>query len=540
MASQSSGLHELYQQAKALAYGIWRKRWYMLVTTWAIAIVGWGVVFNMPYRYTANARILVDANTLLPQLVRTGGVRIDQDKKIELVRKTLLSRPNLEKIVGRSEYLERLAQNSGELNRLVNKMQREIRVVALNQGQYQITYEVDERRLSPRQRAEVARTVVSNLLGLFREGTGKNNTEDLTSASSFLDARLKDLGEQLKAAEAAQAKFKQDNIEYLGNVNFLTRLEKAQADLRETRSQIAQLKQTQRTLENQLKSIPSTIKSAATGGSGGKGRDPLDERIAEQRKKLDQLAALGYKERHPDVVNVTRTLNGILKEKEQQMADLQDELSSSADTGKTSTLTRTQPNRLYEQIMLENIGTLSQISGLEQREIEQEAAVAELIEKSKRVPEIEAEESELKRGYDNLRSQHRKLQKQKSEVDIQERVSESESTVAFRVVEPPVTPQSPSGPPRLLLMIGVLVGALVGGFGIALVLSQLKPVVITVEQLRNHFDLPVLGNVTRALSDVETKQRSMEMLAYMGATVALFLVFAILIGLDIFGAPTVG
>jgi len=540
MAAQALGLHELYQQAKALAYGIWRKRWYMLVTAWFIALAGWGAVQTMPYRYEANARIFVNTESLLPQIAGDLGITIDSSKKIEAIRNTLVSRPNLEAIIRRSEYLERLAQNSGELDGLINRMQRDIQIVALDEGHYQIQFEVDESRLSDRQRAEVAKTVVSNLLAFFREGTDDSGSDEATKAADFLEKELKDLSERLNAAEAAHARFKQENIEFLGNVNFITRLQKARTNLKETRNKFAELKVTQQTLQRQLDSVPATIKKPISEKAGPGNRDPLDERIADLEKKLDSLKSLGYKERHPDIVNINRQLTAVRAEKAQQMKDLEAELSGSAETGKNSNLVTETPNRLYEQLMLENISILGQISALEQREIEQRNLVVELEEKAKKVPEIEAEESELKRGYDTLRRQHRNFLKTQADNEVRISISSNDRAVAFRVVEPPVTPQRPSGPPRMLFMSAVLVGALVAGFGVALVLSQLKPVVITVEQLRNHFDLPVLGNVTRAMSDAETKQRSIEMLGFAGATIMLFLVFAGFIILDIIGSPTVG
>lgn len=540
MAAQTLGLHEIYQQAKALGYGIWRKRWYMLITAWTIAIVGWGAIYNMPYRYEADARIFVDADSLLPQLIKTNGLKIDNAKKIEAVRNEIVSRPNLENIVRRSEYLERLAQNSGERDNLISRMQRDIRIIPLQGNNFRIVYEVDEPRLSDRQRAEVAKTVVSNLLAFFREGTGQNSGADIKTAADFLDDQIKDLSDRLNAADAAHAKFKQDNLEYLGNVNFSTRLEKARSDLKGTRSQVAEFKVTQQTFAKQLESIPQTLTSAASDTSRGGTRDPLDERITDIKKKLDQLKTLGYKDRHPDVVNVKRQLDAVMIEKEQQTKDLEAELSGSAEAGKSSNLTTTKPNRLYEQIMLENISILGQIRALEQREIAQKVAVDELQEKAKKVPEIEAEESSLKRGYDTLRAQHRKFLKQKADVDVQQSITSSSNAVTFRVIEPPVTPQRPSGPNRMLFMTGALIGGLVAGFGVALVLSQLKPVVITVEQLRTHFDLPVLGNITRAMSEAESRHRTREMLGFVGATGGLFLIFAVFVVLDIVGSPAVG
>jgi polysaccharide chain length determinant protein (PEP-CTERM system associated) len=542
MAAQTLGLHELYQQIKAIVYGIWRKRWYMVVTAWLISLVGWAAISTMPYRYEANARIFVDADSLLPQIAGNLGIDIDISRKIQAIQKTLVSRPNLETIIRRSTYLERLATNGAEMDALVNTLAKDIRIIALDEGLYRIQFEVSESRLTDRQRAEVARTVVANLLSFFRDGTSEGGgSDEVASASDLIEASLRDIGDRLGAAEAAHAKFKQDNIEFLGQINFATRLEQARNDLRATRSQIAELKVAQKTLERQLDSVPATIKAPKSSAAGGGGaRDPLDERIAELQKKLDSLRSLGYLDRHPDVRTVSSQIKVLEQERAEKQKALEDELAGSVESGRTSSLTTETPNRLYEQLMLENINTLSQVSSLEAREGEQVSNVAALDERSKRVPEVEAEERALKRGYETLRRQHKKLLKEKEDLDLRNSIETTGKQVSFRVVENPVTPQKPSGPPRLLFMSAVFVGALFAGLGVSLVLSQLRPVVITVEQLRGHFDLPVLGNVTRSLSDEETRQRSIDMLGFAGATAMLFVVFAGFIVWDIIGAPTIG
>jgi len=540
MAAQALGLHDLYLQFKAIAYGIWRKRWYMIVTTWFIALIGWSAVSTMPYRYEATARVSVDADTLLPSLVGKIGSKFDTGRKVEAIRTTLVSRPNIEKIIRRSVYLERLTQSPADLDALITKLSRDIRIVPLTGGVYRIEFEIDEGRLRDRERAEVAKIVVSNLLSFFRERALGSENGQVGNASDFLEKQLADYGTRLVAAEASHAKFKQDNIEYLGNINFITRLEKARSDLQNTRGKIAELTVTQRTLETQLANVPATIREPARSAGGGIARDPLEERIAEANRKLDKLRGINLLDGHPDVRALLLQIKQLEEELVLKKKEIEAELADSASAGKNSTLTTETPNRLYEQLMLENISTLGQIAALEQREIDQKLMVEELQGKAKRVPAIEAEERELKRGYENLRSQHRKFQKQLAEVEILGSIESNEKSVAFRVIDEPVIPQQPSGPPRLLFMSAVFIGALVAGLGVALVLSQLRPVVITVEQLRSHFDLPVLGNVTRSLSERESQQRSFDMMGFAGVSALLFIVFSGFILWDMFGGPTLG
>lgn len=536
MAVQS-GLHDIYQQIKTIAYGIWRKRWYMLFTTWLVSLLGWALVSTMPYKYGASAQVFVDTETILPAIARQMGVNVDLSRKVDIVRRTLVTRPNLEKIIRRSDYLDRLAKDDKELDALVGQLQRDIRIISLEEGMYRIQYEIDDSRLSDRQRAEVARRVVANLLSFFLERNTEVGTQKSESAIEFIDQRIQEYGKLLSDAETRFAKFQQDNIEYLGGQgSFLSRLDVAKNDLRKTRNALAESQVTLQSYEEQIKNVAPTIREARSSRSGGGGAsDPLEERINDLQKKYDALKTLGLKDRHPDVVNVSRQIEALQAELKQKQEELAGELAASAEAGRTSNLTTETPNRLYEQMMLQIIEMKTSIETLKQREGEQRNLVSEMEEKAKRVPEIEAEASRLNRDYKTIQRQYKELVEQKQSLDLAAEVEATDEAVSLRVVEEPITPQRPSGPNRLLFFTAVLVGGIFAGIGVALVLSQLRPVVITVEQLKSHFDMPVLGNVTRTLSEQENRQRSIEMLMFAGGTVLLILIFVAFLAFDIFG-----
>ncbi|WP_286828505.1 MULTISPECIES: XrtA system polysaccharide chain length determinant [Kordiimonas] len=543
MAVQQSSLHDIYQQVKAIAYGIWRKRWYMLGTTWLVSLLGWALVATMPYKYEASAQIFVDTETILPTIAREMGINVDLMRKVEIVRRTVVTRANLEKIIRRSDYLDQLARTDKDLDALVGQLTRDIRIFSLDEGMFRIHYSIDDDRLSDRQRAEVAKRVVANLLAFFLERNTEDGRQKSDSAIEFIDQKIQEYAQKLSDAETSVAKFQQDNIEYLGSAgSFIQRLDSAKADLRKTTSLIAEAQVTHDTLEQQIKNVPATIREARSSRSGSRGgdQDPLEERIADLEKKLDQLRVLGLKDRHPDVVNVTRQIDALKRELQDKQDALAAELQGSADAGRNSNLTTETPNRLYEQLMLQIIQTRTELQTLKQRESDQRRTVAEMEEKAKRVPEIEAQESKLKRDYISLRQQYNEFVQQKQDLDLRADVEATDEAMSLRVVEEPITPQSPSGPPRLIFFAGVFVGSLIAGIGVALVLSQLRPVVITVDQLRAHFDLPILGNVTKSMSEDENRRRSIDLLSFAGGVMLLMIIFVSLLAFDIFGAPTVG
>ena len=78
--------------------GAWRFRWVALACSLVIAIVGWAIVFALPDRYAAEARVFVDTRTALKPALQ--GLTTDQnvDAQINYVRQSLLEGPQLEQI----------------------------------------------------------------------------------------------------------------------------------------------------------------------------------------------------------------------------------------------------------------------------------------------------------------------------------------------------------------------------------------------------------------------------------------------------------
>ena len=92
-------MHEVLSLVFTYVWGAWRHRWLALVIAWIIALAGWFWVWQMPEAYVAKARVYVDTNTVLRPLLRGLAIQPDIDERITLMSRTLLSRPNLEKLM---------------------------------------------------------------------------------------------------------------------------------------------------------------------------------------------------------------------------------------------------------------------------------------------------------------------------------------------------------------------------------------------------------------------------------------------------------
>src|ERR1700723_2860924 len=78
--------------------GVWRFRWLGFAVAFVIALLGSLVVFALPDRYQAEARVFVDTRTALKPALQ--GLTVDQsvDAQINFVRQALLEGPELESI----------------------------------------------------------------------------------------------------------------------------------------------------------------------------------------------------------------------------------------------------------------------------------------------------------------------------------------------------------------------------------------------------------------------------------------------------------
>src|SRR6266702_8114818 len=92
-------MSELYQQLLTYAYAMWRKRWYIALIGWVICVPGWIGVMSLPNRFESQARVYVDTDNLLSPLLRGISVEGNIGQQVDIMQRTLLSRPNVEKLM---------------------------------------------------------------------------------------------------------------------------------------------------------------------------------------------------------------------------------------------------------------------------------------------------------------------------------------------------------------------------------------------------------------------------------------------------------
>lgn len=500
-------MQEALAQLYSFALGVWRHRWLALGIAWVLALAGWAYVWQMPESYVASARIYVDTNSVLRPLMRGLTITPDVDQRIAFMSRTLLSRPNLEKLA-RMTDLDIQVTTEAQEEALIERLKESITLSGTrgDTSLYHISV-VDPDR-------DVARRIAQALITVFIETSLNDKRADSSDAQDFLERQLRQSERRLVEAENRLARFKQENVDVLpgGGGDYYSRLQAENARLEQARLKLREATRRREELQRQL----SGDEPVFMGGGSGAGvqNSPLEARIQALQAQLDNLL-LRYTPKHPEA----RQLRGLIEDLEEERA-AQNSMLPGAPGGSFGSL---GSSPVYQGMRTMLAETDAAIAELQVRVEEFESRVEQLRAKVNAVPEVEAQLKQLTRDYEVISRQHQEMLSRRESARLSGDVEGSAGDVSFRVIDPPFVPLRPSEPNKLLLNAGVLVASLGAGIALALLVSLVNPLIHDGRGLAHAAGLPLLGTVTENL-DAEEKRRDRLRLAGFGACAASLLV----------------
>lgn len=484
----------------------WRRRWMGVIVAWLVCGVGWVAVYTIPNQFESSARLFVDADAVLTPLLRGLAADSAPTTQLEILQRTLLSRPNLEKLVSKTD-LDLTLNSPSDRERLLTRLASEIHVNPQTKNLFTITY----RDKSPK----VAHDVVQTLLTIFVESATGGTRTDMENARRFLERQIQSYEQQLRGAEKRRADFRARYIEILpadNNPN-VPALEGARTQAAALEGKLQDALISRDALKQEVENTPPmlVVESGGPNGlTGPGGRTRLEE-------AQDQLRMLLLKdtEQHPDVL-AQRKLIESLKNAPKDVPSAS-QVAAGRDAA-ANTVKRSVPNAVYDQLKVKLIEADTNVISL-QRQRDDAVRYRERLEKVQREqPGLIAEYQNMDRDYTVLRRNYEELLGRLQSANIAQAADTQADKVKLQIIDPPEIPRLPVAPNRMLLISGVLLGGLAAGAGLTVLFGQLDRSFSTVEDLRN-LGLPVLGGIS-VLGLVPLRQRLMAVFRF-GAAVAV-------------------
>ena len=513
-------MNDALERIIEIVQGVWRFRWIAIGVAWVVAIVGWTGVLWLPNVYETHAKVYVDTDSVLRPLLKDVAVESDVGNEVQVVTRTLLTKPNLERVIEKTDLSHRV-HNDAQMRALVGELARKIRIdqqvnkVGYRQQQqnlYTISYEDRD--------AIVSAQVVDELLNSFVEYTLGAKRSDAGAAQEFLKQQIAVYEQRLTDAEQRLAEFKKQHIGLMPSEgkDYFSKLQETMDELKQTETELTLAQRRRSELTRQLNELKQSGRLAAEGGQGPVTQ--IDQAIQAKQAELDALM-LRYTDQHPDVVATRQSIESLKKRREALF---------SSGAGEVAQVLRDDP--VYQETKIALNETETKIAELQTREAGLQAETKRLRALVDTIPEVEAQLARLNRDYTVSKEQYQTLVERLESARISEEAQRTSGQAEFRVLESPVVPAAPSGPDRLRLFAMVALMALAAGAGLAFFLDRLAPVIRSRRMAREIAGLPVFGSVRSVVSSIE-RHRNRREAAWVGvAAGALLVVFALLVVLQ--------
>ena len=499
-------MNGIYDEVRLALHAIWTRRWIALGVAWCVCVIGWLVVAQIPSKYESHARIFVQMQSVLP----TDGPAPDSSKDLDTLRQTLTSATNLAKVVRGTDLANTVASDRDVADR-VSALAQNIKVTAQQDNLFEIVTTAKSPKL--------ARQVTQKLIDIFVESNLAGDRSANSESLSFLDKRLADLKTQLSDAEAKRADFQNHYLGSLpGTGSIADRISATRSQMAQIDGDLAAAQSGYAAIQSQMAGTPATIPgSAGSAASAG----PARARLAAIQGQLADARARGDTDNHPDVIALKSQLAAAT-----QAARNEPLVGGTAGGG-------AQQNPLYASLQSMAADKQASVAALKMRKAQMQGDLDLLNSKLTADPAVAAQQGDIDRRYDVLKTQYDQLFTQRQQIAVRGEAQTQAAETKFNVIDPPTLPRTPAAPNRMLLLSGVLIAGVAGGIGGAFALGQLRATFPTAPRLEKATGMPVIGSIGEVLTRAQSDSRARALKLFAGGAAGLGAAYVLLLGVEI-------
>jgi uncharacterized protein involved in exopolysaccharide biosynthesis len=526
--------------------GYWRRRSTFIVVAGILAALTITVALVLPPTYMAGATILIEQQEIPQELVRSA-VTSFADQRVQVISQRVMTTQNLLALIERYDlYPDLRLAKPREV--LLKKMREDISMKMISADvidprsgrptQATIAFSVSYKSHSP----ELALKVANDLTSLYLNENLTSRTQMAEQTSSFFAEEAERLQKRILELDKQLSDFKQknqDRLPDLGQLNMQVS-ERTELELRDAENHIAALDSQQVLLEAQLVQINPTMQVFSDTG--------LRVMSAEDRLKSlkSQLAGLKarYAPGHPDIINTEREVEGL--EKQVKSDDGTSDVARQLDEAKAQ-LARAQEKyapdhpdvvrltRVVQELQktmaaapangawnkerahADNPAYIQVKGQLDALNVERETGLkkrdglrAKLDDYERRLaqaPAVERQYRALARDLDGAQIKYQEMRSKQSEVQVSQNLETEHKGERFTMIEPPLPPEKPISPNRVLILAMGFVLSLGSGVGAAVMRESLDGSVRGVQDMRALLSVPPLAAIPMIVTGAEQRRQ---------------------------------
>ena len=524
----------------------WRRRATFFIVASLLLLVAVLLSVCLPSTYQSSATILIEQQEIPQDLVRSA-ITSFADQRIQVISQRVMTTQNLLSLIDRYTLYPDIRQSKPR-EVLLQRMRDDIglhmisaQVIDPRSGSpthATIAFNVSYQNHSP----DLALKVANDLTTLYLNENLTSRAQSAQQTSTFFADEATAQQARIDEIDKKVAIFKKQNRAKLPELNQLNvnTTDRTESELRDVDNRISSIDSQRLLLEAQLAQINPTSQVYSDTG----------QRVMSTEDRLKALKSqlAGFKAKyapgHPDIISTEREVAGLEKEvksgdetsniareltaaksrlalaQQRYTAEHPDVIKAQHEVEDLEKKLAAQPARTTRDKEAEHadnppyLQVKGQIDALsvERRaaEARRDALEAKLSDYESRLsgaPAVERDYRQLLRDLDNAQAKYQQLRAKQYEVNTSQDLETERKGERFTMIEPPLPPEKPISPNRILILAMGIVLSLGAGVGAVVLKDTLDPCVRGVQDLRQLVHVPPLVAIPVMLTQSERRTR---------------------------------
>ena len=473
----------------------------------------------LPDIYQGQALVLVE-RPVDENIVRAADSAPGElESRLHIIKQEILSRDRALELINRFHLYPALTKK-GAIDDALNQMRSDVEVNP--SGPEQVSGRVKTVSFTLKYTGDSAKTAsdVTNAIASFY--VQQNDSMRSQSAFGTLEFLKQQLAEAKGHLDRQDAAITQYTSRYTGQlpqqvgINLAT-IERLNTQLRLNGEQQLRLIEQREKLFEGLQDATSVARAENPDAS-----PEMLERLKQIEKLKTDLASLQTRvtSKHPDVLRMQEQIAAL--EKEQAAAEaLMDQKQQAAKAAAVASQAATEDARAPRRRTIESID--AELAKLRAEETTLRATIASFEQRLQGAPEREQEYALITRDRQVAKDLYDSMLKRFDEAQLAASLETDRQGERFRVLEPALPPEGPTGPNRIrLILMGILL-ALAAGVALVLVAEQFDASFHGIDEIREFTSVPVLVSIP-PIGPVPFKRRLLTGLATVSAIATIALI----------------